>query len=179
LHHIRTSTYTGPELFNDCINKKYRQVFLGNSKENLQLLKEKFEEQKLDLTLFKFQELPFCKVEDFEYKEISKDVNDFNPDLVWVSLGAPKQEQFISMLFPFIEKGVLFAIGAAFNLYLGKAENKRAPKWMRQIHLEWLFRVFQEPKRVGKRAFAYLILLPKIIIEEKIRINTRRYETIS
>ena len=88
------------------------------------------------------------------------------PDIIWVSLGAPKQELFISKLCPYVNKGVLFAIGAALNLFLGDQTNKRAPKIWRNIHIEWIFRILQEPNRVGKRAINYLILLPEIVLAE-------------
>ena len=131
-----------------------------------------------DIEQFKFESLPFRNVEDFDYFTIANKINEFNPDIIWVSLGAPKQEIFISKLYPFINKGVLFAIGAAFNLYLGNKTNRRAPKILRRLHLEWIFRVCQEPKRVGKRAWNYLILLPAMILEEipKSKINKHKYQ---
>jgi N-acetylglucosaminyldiphosphoundecaprenol N-acetyl-beta-D-mannosaminyltransferase len=166
IHGEKFSTYTGPELFSKYIKENYRQYFLGNTEENLQLLRNRFLESGYNVDQFKMQSLPFKKVEDFDYKSISNEINAFSPDIIWVSLGAPKQEIFISKLYPFLNKGVAFAIGAAFNLFLGVDTNKRAPKFMRNMHLEWLFRVFQEPKRVGKRAFSYLIILPRLILQE-------------
>lgn len=166
IHKQKFSTYTGPEIFSKYIKTHYKQYFLGNTIENLELLKTRFIESGYDVKRFKFESLPFKNVDDFDYVSIANDINEFSPDIIWISLGAPKQEIFISKLYPFINKGVLFAIGAAFNLFLGDKQNKRAPIILRQMHLEWFFRVIQEPQRVGKRAFKYLILLPRLIYEE-------------
>tara|TARA_R110002051_G_scaffold325568_1_gene428955 strand:- start:4536 stop:5273 length:738 start_codon:yes stop_codon:yes gene_type:complete len=166
IHNSSFKTYTGPEIFSKYVKENYTQYFLGNTEENLDRLKSRFVELGYNTSNFKFESLPFKKVKDFDYKKIASEINFFSPDIIWVSLGAPKQEIFISKLIPFLDKSVLFAIGAAFNLFLGDDNNKRAPQMMRNLHLEWLFRVFQEPKRVGKRAFSYLILLPKLIYRE-------------
>lgn len=178
IHKKKFSTYTGPEIFSLHIQKSYKQYLLGNTFENLELLRTRFSELGYDVERFRFKALPFENVEDFDYISIAKEINDFLPDIVWVSLGAPKQELFISNLYPHIIKGVLFAIGAAFNLYLGDKVNKRAPKILQQLHLEWVFRVYKEPKRVGKRAFEYLLLLPKLYIEESKRVKYSKQNQI-
>ena len=86
----------------------------------------------------------------------------------WVLL---KQEYFISKPVTLIDKGVLIAIGAAFNSFLGNEIFSRAPIWMRKMHLEWLFRVVKEPSRLGKRAFNYAYILPRLVIEERKKIR--------
>ena len=171
IHKTHFTTYTGPEVFSEYVKRGYKQLFLGNTKENLESLSNRFTELGYDKDQFRFEPLPFNKVENFDYPSIARDINDFFPDIIWVSLGAPKQEFFISKLFPYIDKGILFAIGAAFNLFLGNEGNKRAPRILRQMHFEWLFRVVHEPKRVGKRALNYLILLPGLILEDIRRIK--------
>ncbi|HZL09019.1 MAG TPA: WecB/TagA/CpsF family glycosyltransferase [Prolixibacteraceae bacterium] len=167
IHKQKFSTYTGPEIFSKYIKTPYKQYFLGNTEENLERLKKRFIELGYDIAQFKFDPLPFKNVDDFDYRSIAKEINEFSPDIIWVSLGAPKQEIFISKLYPFINRGVLFAIGAAFNLFLGDEANKRAPEILQKLHLEWLFRVYKEPNRVGGRAFNYFKLLPRLIIEER------------
>ena len=127
-----------------------------------------------DVKQFKFEPLPFINVEGFDYESIAGNINEFSPDIIWVSLGAPKQEFFINKLYKYVDVGVLFAIGAAFNLFLGDEVNKRAPQLMRRFHLEWLFRVFQEPRRIGKRAWNYAVLMPNLIIEEKRKVKNSK-----
>lgn len=175
IHNQHFSTYTGPDIFAKYIKKRYKQYFLGNTEENLERLKIRFTELGYGVEQFKFEPIPFRNVEDFDYDTIAMNINEFCPDIIWVSLGAPKKEFFISKLYPCINRGVIFAIGAAFNFFLNDKENKRAPKILRRMHLEWLFRFIQEPKRIGKRAFNYLILLPKLILDEIKRTKNIKY----
>jgi N-acetylglucosaminyldiphosphoundecaprenol N-acetyl-beta-D-mannosaminyltransferase len=175
IHNKKLSAYTGPEIFSKYLKENYRQCFIGNTPENLSKIKSKMISLDYNTDLFKFIPLPFQDVEDFEYQGISKEVNDFKPDMIWVSLGAPKQEYFISKLFPSIEQGILFAIGAAFNFFL--VEKKKDNSILEKSNLVWLSRVLKEPKRVGGRALDYLFILPKLILKE-IK-NKKKNETVS
>ena len=176
IHKKNFRTYTGPEFFTKFANTNVKQYFLGNTVENLIKLKDNFTKSGYEVNQFKFEPLPFKNVEDFNYQSIAQNINAFSPDIIWISLGAPKQEIFISKLFPFIHSGVLVAIGAAFNLFLGDTDNKRAPELVRNLHLEWLFRVFQEPGRVGKRAFNYFLLLPRLVLEELKQVRNNKLD---
>jgi N-acetylglucosaminyldiphosphoundecaprenol N-acetyl-beta-D-mannosaminyltransferase len=175
IHKQSYKTYTGPEIFSDYVKKDYKQYFLGNTNENLERLKKRFIEYGYSMENFRFESLPFMNVEEFDYQTIAKSINEFSPEFIWISLGAPKQEFFINKLYPFIKTGILFAIGAAINLYLGDLENKRAPNLLRKMHLEWLYRAIQEPKRVGKRALNYFLLLPNLIFIEFKQSKTYKY----
>lgn len=166
IHHKRFETYTGPEIFSKLTKTQFRQYFIGNTEENLNRLKTRFTELGYNIDQFKFESLPFRNVNDFDYPTIAKKINEFSPDIIWISLGAPKQEIFISKLYPYINKGILFAIGAAFTLFLGNEQNKRAPELLRRMHLLWLIRIIHEPCKVGKRALNYLILLPGLVLDE-------------
>lgn len=166
IHKKKFSTYTGPQIFNYLIQENRKQYFLGNTKEVHEKLYALFEAQGLSMANFHFQQLPFCSVEDFDYLEIAKNINNFCPDFIWVSLGAPKQERFIARLIPNINRGIAFAIGAAFNFYINDEDHSRAPLIIRRLHLEWLFRVYKEPKRIGTRAWSYLKILPRITRDE-------------
>jgi N-acetylglucosaminyldiphosphoundecaprenol N-acetyl-beta-D-mannosaminyltransferase len=166
LHHKRFDSYTGPEIFSKLTKTKYRQYFIGNTEENLNRLKTMFTTLGYKVDQFKFEYLPFRNVNDFDFPTIAESINEFSPDIIWVSLGAPKQEIFISKLYPFINRGILFAIGAAFTLFLGNKQNKRAPELLRRMHLLWLIRLMHEPRKVGKRALNYLVLLPVLVLDE-------------
>ena len=162
------SPCVGAELFLDIINeKKYKQVFLGNTNDVLEGLKNNLSriDPKIDDMIF--LPLPFKDdVKDFNYEEIAHKINDFRPDIVWVSLGAPKQERFINYLTPKLDKGLLFAFGAIFNFYSGINSMRRAPYLLRKIRLEWLFRMIQEPKKNGLRNIRFILDLPKLILED-------------
>ena len=81
------------------------------------------------------------------------DLKSKNPDIIWVSLGFPKQEKFISKLKDEINlDSNLIGIGAVFEWVAGT--KIKAPEFLANIGLEWIFRLIQEPKRLFRR---YLI----------------------
>jgi N-acetylglucosaminyldiphosphoundecaprenol N-acetyl-beta-D-mannosaminyltransferase len=172
------TTYTGPEIFNSFVKLNYRQIFLGNTEDVLQKLCARFILEGIETDKMIFYPLPFLALDQFNYSEIGDYINQFQAQIIWVSLGAPKQELFVDKLLPFINKGILINVGAAFNLHIGTNKYKRAPLWIRKIHLEWLHRVIKEPMRIGSRAWNYAKILPGLIIEENKK-KYKRYETIS
>ena len=178
IHGTKYKHMNGPDLFLQYIKKQeYKHLFLGASKTVLDGLKT--EMTKLDPAVadMHFEELPFREVNEFDYKDIAAMINEYAPDIIWVSLGAPKQEQFMYYLKPYLNQGVMFGVGAAFNFYSGQANApKRAPEWMRRIGMEWVYRIFSEPKKQLKRNFIFLVDLPSAIREEIKKKNTFRRE---
>lgn len=72
-----------------------------------------------------------------------------NPDVLLVGLGSPKQEQLIQLLRPYFPKTWMIGIGITFSFISG--DLARAPRWVRRIGAEWIYRMFQDPKRLVKR----------------------------
>jgi N-acetylglucosaminyldiphosphoundecaprenol N-acetyl-beta-D-mannosaminyltransferase len=71
------------------------------------------------------------------------------PDIVYVGLGAPKQERLITRLRPLLPAAWFLGIGISFSFVTG--EVRRAPRWMQVAGLEWAHRLVQEPRRLAKR----------------------------
>lgn len=170
LHGIRYQQYAGTDFFKDIVSSgKYRMFFLGSSNEVLQALKSKLSELNPGVGEMKFRELPYCKnAKDFNFKEIAKEINDDNPDIIFVSLGAPKQEYFMYYLRPYLNRGVMVAVGAAFDFCAG-LNKKRAPQWMINSHLEFVYRLFQEPRKQSRRCFDIIRTLPILLLQESRR----------
>lgn len=169
IYGIKHEHYCGSMIFKDIIEmKRYRQFFMGTSTKTLAALKENLTVMDPAIKDMTFYELPFCNVEDFDYPAIAEMVNRDNPDIIWVALGAPKQEIFMSKLNPYLKRGVQIAVGAAFKFYSG-LEEKRAPEWMRRMHLEFVYRIFAEPKKQWARCKLIIRTLPQIFREEKKR----------
>ena len=80
------------------------------------------------------------------------------PHLVFVAFGAPKQEFFIRASLGAIRPAVAVGVGAGFDFIAGTM--RRSPRWMSRSGLEWLYRLAQEPRRLGKR---YLLDDPKFV----------------
>lgn len=81
------------------------------------------------------------------------------PDLVLVGLGSPKQELWIHGALPRIRPALAIAVGASLDFVAGHV--RRAPPWMSQAGLEWLFRLAQEPRRL---AYRYLVKDPRFLL---------------
>lgn len=167
-HKESFQSYIGADLFLKYVKMcKYKQFFLGNTPEVLNGLKDNLSTIDPLIRNMSFEELPFRKVNDFDYKSIATMINKVNPDIIWVSLGAPKQEFFMARLLPYLDRGVMFGFGAIFNFNAGIGNVKRAPNWMIKNKLEWLYRAFEEPKKNIPRYSNFLKLLPKLIFQER------------
>ena len=84
-----------------------------------------------------------------ELEYINSMLNKLQPNVVFVGLGSPKQENWIFKHGRHLKVGVLLAIGASIEFEAGTV--KRAPKAMQKAGFEWLYRAWTEPKRLGKR----------------------------
>lgn len=84
-----------------------------------------------------------------EVDAIMVPIQELAPDLIIVALGAPKQELFMDRARTYLPKTVMCGFGAALDFFAGRIT--RAPKWMQMIGLEWLYRLYKEPKRLWKR----------------------------
>ena len=91
---------------------------------------------------------PFRPLTVAEDEQIIKEINEADPDFIWVGLGAPKQEIWMAAHENRV-KGLMIGVGAAFDYESGNI--KRAPKWMQKYNLEWLYRLVQDPKRLFTR----------------------------
>lgn len=86
-----------------------------------------------------------------EVKKVVDIVNNANPHILFVGLGAPKQEKFIHKYKDQLKVPISLGIGAAIDFEAGNV--KRAPKWMQKSGLEGFYRFAKEPKRMFKRVF--------------------------
>jgi N-acetylglucosaminyldiphosphoundecaprenol N-acetyl-beta-D-mannosaminyltransferase len=102
---------------------------------------------------------PFRSPRAREDKHIIDQINQAAPDIIWVGLGTPKQDLWMAMHRDVLTAPVLIGVGAAFDFHTGAIP--QAPKWMQRAGLEWLFRLWQEPKRLWYR---YLVYNPLFIL---------------
>ncbi|WP_159950356.1 WecB/TagA/CpsF family glycosyltransferase [Polaribacter septentrionalilitoris] len=165
IHKENLKQYIGPEFFEKFIFKPGKHVILGSTPRVYKKIIERVELEGGDKNKLSYLELPFKAVNEFDYISISDTINTIEPNYIWVSLGAPKQEYFMSKLLPFINKGVLLGVGAAINYFSGEIKN--IPTWVKKMNLVWVFRAVNEPKKQLKRIPVALSVLPKILKDEK------------
>lgn len=171
--------YCGSQILIDIVrSRKYRMIFMGTSQSILNELRRNLNQENPDVATMQFIELPFRKVENFDYETIARMIETDHADIIWVALGAPKQELFMSKLKPFLSHGVMIAVGAAFKFYSG-VDVKRAPSWMVRNHLEFIYRIFSEPKKQLKRCGWIVATLPGLLYGEwKRKRNTYNLESL-
>lgn len=168
VHHTNVRAYNGPDLFEDYIKKtEYKHLLLGNTEEKYRMIVEELHRRGLSSEHISHLPVPFAKVEDFDYKSIAEQVNAVDSDIIWVSLGAPKQERFMSLLLPHINRGVMFGIGAAFNFYIGII--KQPSFRIGAFRFIWLDRIYREPKKQLARCWKILKALPLLYWDERKR----------
>lgn len=116
---------------------------------------------------------PFRTLSATEDVQIIEQINQAAPDIIWVGLGTPKQDLWMAAHRTVLDAPVLIGVGAAFDFHTGRIP--QAPKWMQHAGLEWLFRLWQEPKRLWYR---YLVYNPLFVILVLLQtINVRKYPT--
>lgn len=134
-----------------------RHYFYGGSQDTLEVLEKVLKQKYPKLQIVGMYSPPFRPLTEEEDKEIQQQINEAAPDILWVGLGAPKQERWMYEHQGKV-KGLMFGVGAGFDYHAGKL--RRAPKWMQKLSLEWLMRLLQDPRRLWKR---YLVTNAKFL----------------
>ncbi|MGB7341945.1 MAG: WecB/TagA/CpsF family glycosyltransferase [Phototrophicaceae bacterium] len=92
-----------------------------------------------------------------EEADIVAMVNDSGADIVLVAYGAPKQDKWIARNMPRLTVKMAMGVGGTFDFIVGKVP--RAPQWMQDYHLEWLYRLYKEPWRIWR-----MMRLPRFVL---------------
>ena len=117
--------------------------------------------------------LVVCGVQDGYFDddtEIINDINEKKPDFLFVCLGYPKQEIWMHKNAGKLNVGIMAGLGGCLDVFAGNVD--RAPVKMQKMGLEWLYRLYREPKRIGR-----MVKLPGILVKSAgERIRGRRDE---
>jgi len=131
------------------------KIFLyGNTEVNLARLKRKLTDLFPGINIVGAISPPFRDLTEEEDAAFVQEINGADPDILFVSLGAPKQERWMASHKGRI-KAVQLGVGAAFDFIIG--EIRQAPVWMQRMPLEWLHRLPQQPQKT----FIRMLVLPK------------------
>lgn len=122
--------------------------FLGSHRSILDRIRVKLEQDFPDLHVVGIDPLPFRPSTPAEDEAIIQSINQSGAGLVFISLGCPKQEVWMAQHKGKIQ-GVTIGVGGIFPIYAGI--HQRAPAWMRELGLEWAYRLLQEPRRLWSR----------------------------
>ncbi|MBD2445801.1 WecB/TagA/CpsF family glycosyltransferase [Nostoc sp. FACHB-152] len=125
--------------------------FLGSTQDILDKIKWKLNQEYPLLKIAGMKSIPFVPIDEIDKNydtELIKEINQSGAGIIFVCLGCPKQEIWMSHYQGRI-KGVMIGVGAVFSMYAGITP--RAPYWVRYLCLEWLYRLLQEPQRLWHR----------------------------
>lgn len=135
--------------------KGYRAYFLGASEEVVKKVVDVYQQRYGNQIIAGYRNGYYSKEEE---SEIALEIASSKADMLFVAISSPKKEIFLNKFKSIIDTPFIMGVGGTFDIIAGKT--KRAPRWMQQSGLEWLFRVIQEPRRMWKR---YAVINTKFI----------------
>jgi N-acetylglucosaminyldiphosphoundecaprenol N-acetyl-beta-D-mannosaminyltransferase len=123
----------------------YRHYFYGGDNGVAKKLAERLSSMYPGLQVAGTYCPPFRQLTNEEENDIVEKINSTNPDIVWIGLGAPKQEKWMADNLGRIAATVMIGVGAAFDYHSGAA--KWAPRWIQKLGIEWLYGIAFRPRR--------------------------------
>ncbi|MBO4912071.1 MAG: WecB/TagA/CpsF family glycosyltransferase [Butyrivibrio sp.] len=152
--YIGAERVAGPDfmehMFRNTTDGSVSHFFYGSTEETIEKLRNNLIAKYPGINIAGMYSPPFRPLSEEEDAADVEMINSSGADIVWIGLGAPKQEKWMLAHKDKI-KGVMMGVGAGFDFHGGTI--KRAPVWVRKIGLEWFFRLFQDPERLFKRYF--------------------------
>jgi N-acetylglucosaminyldiphosphoundecaprenol N-acetyl-beta-D-mannosaminyltransferase len=166
LKHIKkknTQRIYGPNLMislleNKKINSKKHFFICPNEKSKKEIdktIKHKFPNLK------KYKTVSLQKNGKDNLKNTQQKINNYQPDIIWIGIGSPRQVEISSQIKHSTQGTSIFCVGAAFSLLIGT--QIKTPEIIQNLGLEWAFRLLTEPVRLWKR---YLVIIPSYLISE-------------
>ena len=160
------------ELFNLAQNYKKRVFLLGSTPKTISKSLKKFKEAYPNAIVAGFagplldnQALPVSESDRKLNLEALDKINKFKPDLLFVALGHPKQEKWVYKNLPKLDVGCVMVVGGALDYYAGVVP--KAPSLFENLGLEWLWRVINDPSRLG-RILNATVVFPLMVLKEKL-----------
>jgi N-acetylglucosaminyldiphosphoundecaprenol N-acetyl-beta-D-mannosaminyltransferase len=133
--------------------------FYGADEGVPELLAERLAERFPGLKVAGTMSPPFRPLTAEEDAAVVERINGASPDILWVGLSTPKQERWMAAHMARLTVPVLVGVGAAFDIHAGRLP--QAPSWMQASGLEWLYRLYREPRRLWRR---YLRNNPRFVL---------------
>lgn len=158
-----------PALLSECEKNNLSVYFYGGDQKVLNTAEAYIRKTYPNLKIAGLYSPPFRQLTEVEKLEDEQRIRKSEANLVFVALGCPKQEMWMAEM-----KGkvpaLMIGIGGALPVFTGA--QKRAPKWMQDNSLEWLYRLIQEPKRLFKRYLTTNSKFLYLLAKEKLKIKS-------
>lgn len=165
------------ELCRISLKHGYRHFLCGGQPGVAEKLKAVLEEKFPGIRIVGTYCPPFRELSPAEENTLLGRVHDSGADILWVGLSTPKQERFMAHYLDRFQVPLLVGVGAAFDFHTGRLRD--CSQWIKRAGLQWLHRLFQDPKRLLFRylqnnpAFLWEITF-QLIMERRSKRNRRR-----
>jgi len=144
--------------------KKYRVFFFGAKEEVVKKVADKYSAQYSSEIIAGYRN-GYFKAEDEPL--IAKQIADSRADILFVAISSPKKEIFLNRYKDLIDMPFIMGVGGSFDVVSGLV--KRAPVWMQNCGLEWLYRLCQEPRRMWKRYLVTNTIFIWMLLKERFK----------
>ena len=162
-----------PEFCKVTADKGYKMFFMGGRPGAVTRTKELLEKRYSKINIVGTYCPPFgFEKDEAENAKIVKMINQARPDVLFVGLGAPKQEKWLYRNYNELNVPVSAGIGITFEYMAGMVT--RAPLWMQNVGLEWFWRLMMEPRRLWKRYLVYDMQFFWLILKQKFAMRKNR-----
>jgi len=148
------------------VKKDLKHFFYGGAEGVAERLAAKLKQQIPDVKIVGIYSPPFRPLTQEEERNAKKQIEESGADVLWVGLGAPKQERWMFEHVGKIQVPLMLGVGAAFDFHSGNY--KWAPTWIRKVGLEWTYRMLTGGKRVFWRNVKIVPLFALIIVKQTI-----------
>jgi N-acetylglucosaminyldiphosphoundecaprenol N-acetyl-beta-D-mannosaminyltransferase len=173
---LRIRRYNGPIFQLDCVargvTEGWRHFYYGGKEGVPEEMARRFAARYPGTTCVGTYSPPFRALTDEEDRAIVAHINEARPDFVWVGLGLVKQEEWIAGHIDAIDAPWLVGVGAAFDYHSGAVP--WAPRFLRALGLEWVFRLIIQPRLRARRYWWSLIFVLEAALHGLVRLKFLR-----
>ena len=166
--HKEITKVSCPDIFDELIKlaaeKHYKPFFLGTTPEILEMAINKLTAEFPELEIAGSHHGFFVESESSQIAEMIK---NSKADMLFLGISSPKKEIFSEQYAQFMQVPYIFGVGGVFDIIAGQI--KRAPLWMQNSGLEWLYRFIQEPGRMWRRYLIGNLQFVYYVLKEKVR----------
>jgi N-acetylglucosaminyldiphosphoundecaprenol N-acetyl-beta-D-mannosaminyltransferase len=159
-----------PHFIAHCAQKNYSVYFLGAKEGVAKQLATIYQSRYLGIRVAGYYTPPFAaSFSEAQNANMLSAINVAKPDVLFVSLTAPKQDIWIHQQLEQLNVKLAIGVGAAFDSEAGSL--KRAPILVQQLGLEWFYRFLQEPRRMFRRYFIEAPVFVPLVIKQLLSVN--------
>lgn len=150
-----------PDLIRIAEKSKLSVFFYGSTDDSLKKVISRVNKDYPELNIAGTISPPFCDIYPELLADHLSEISEKDPDIIFVVLGCPKQEKIMAKMAE-ESNSIMIGVGGAVPVFAGQMS--RAPEWMQDLSLEWMFRLIQEPGRLWRRylytnsKFIFLVL---------------------